>query len=184
MEELDKRLTSTWSKPPASSNFLGFSRAHAWSSVIMTEADRLPYMQAEGMSHLKVNQFCEDCTVMQLCATHEPMARNDNVDLNPAHQAAIVAAGYCMIECGGEGDCFYHSMLFLAKLFRKDLFDKWVNHRQLREQSCQNLSVRCYHYVMYLSVLKLYPGSQQFSFYMLRRRQRNVVIHGVHPIEE
>jgi hypothetical protein len=140
---LRERAEQTWTR----SLHTGLSRGDAWSGVQIQPADRLPFMTAEGMSDFKVNQFCEDCKESQLCKTHEAMASNalGQDHLTYLHVSAMKAAGYCMVECGGDGDCFYHSMLFLAQLHRRDLYNAWGgNHDSFRKQSCDKLLVRCY----------------------------------------
>ncbi len=141
-------------------------RGPAWSLVNMKPADRLPFMDVQGMSHLRVNQFCEVCKESELCSTHAALASNDNVDFVPKHIDAMKAAGYCMVECGGAGDCFYYSMLFLASIYNVELYHAWHDHKNLRKKTCDNLLVTCYIMLcllMFLSILKLYPGSQQFA---------------------
>jgi hypothetical protein len=101
-------------------------------------------MTADGMTHFRVNQFCELCREWQLCKTHEAMASNDDTDLTPSHFSAMKATGHCLVECGGGGDCFYHSMLFLAKLYRNDLYIAWGDHDKFRKQSCDKLLVIYY----------------------------------------
>lgn len=49
------------------------------------------------------------------------------------------AAGYCLVECGGYGDCFYHSMLFIARLFRPSLAAKWKDPKNFRNLTCQTI---------------------------------------------
>ena len=107
----------------------------------MKPADQLPFMTEDGLTHFRVNQFCEACTNWCLCSTHAALVNVKNVDFIPKHLDAMKAAGYCMVECGGGGDCFYHSMLFLAKLFCTDLYQAWHDHDQFRKQTCDNLLV-------------------------------------------
>ncbi len=116
-------------------------RGPAWSLVNMKPADRLPFMNTEGMSQFRVNQFCEDCREWELCSTHAALASNDNVDFLPKHVEAMKAAGYCMVECGGAGDCFYHCMLFLASIYNEELYHAWLDHDNLRKKTCDNLLV-------------------------------------------
>jgi hypothetical protein len=114
-----------------------FPRGDAWRSVVVTLEDQLPCI--DGMTHFKVNQFCELCTHETLCSTHDGMRGIENVDLTQKHLRAIKDAGCCLVECGGDGDCFYHSMLFIAQLFVPDLYNIWQTHHQFREKVCDNL---------------------------------------------
>jgi hypothetical protein len=41
------------------------------------------------------------------------------------------------VECGGDGDCFYHSVLFLAELFVPELLAQCRSHQDLRQQVCE-----------------------------------------------
>jgi hypothetical protein len=141
---------SRWTKPPASSDIVFLPRGLAWLDVCVKPADLLPRMTADGMTHLRVNQFCDLCREWQLCKTHEAMASHDNADLTPSHFSAMKATGYCLVECSGAGDCFYHSMMFLAKLHRNDLYIAWGDHDKFRKQSCDNLLVAYYHDVVYV----------------------------------
>jgi hypothetical protein len=119
------------------------SRGRAWREVNLKPADRLPFMTTDGMEHFRVNQFCEDCTEWVLCPTHAPLESRQHADdaLMIKHMNAMKAAGYCLVECGGGGDCFYHSMLFLAKMYNADLYQAWHDHDQLRKTTCDNLLV-------------------------------------------
>jgi hypothetical protein len=136
VETPSKRRRQHWATLPVSSPF---SRGDAWSSVVITPADYLPFHTGSNMAHFKVNQFCESCTHETLCTTHEAMRNSENVDLTRKHMAAITAAGYCLVECGGNGDCFYHSMLFIAQLFVPELYNQWQTHQRFRETVCKNL---------------------------------------------
>lgn len=100
----------------------------------MKPADRLPFVGA-----FRVNQYCEECSEWQLCPTHDAMKSQEPVDLTPLHMQAMEAAGYCLVECGGSGDCFYHCMLFLARLHMSRLVEKWVNHEHFRTITCEAL---------------------------------------------
>jgi hypothetical protein len=111
----------------------------AWNSVKAMPSDFLPNFPD---SHFKINQYCEECKDSKLCPTHEPMVCRTSVDLTARHFAAMKLSGHCMIECGGGGDCFYHSMMFLAKLFRQDLDRTWGSHAKLRALTCEKLKVR------------------------------------------
>jgi hypothetical protein len=151
----------------ASPEIVFHSRGPAWREVNVKPADRLPMMAEDGMTHFRVNQFCEDCGDWDLCSVHAALVSNENVDFLPKHFNAMKAAGYCMVECGGEGDCFYHSMLFLAKLHDANLFETWHDHDQFRKKTCDNLLVFHYLYmyyvVMILSILKMFPGYRRFA---------------------
>lgn len=157
--------TSTWTRvhPEVVFRF----RGPAWSLVNVKPADRLPFMDVDGMHQFRVNQFCEDCNEWELCSTHAALASNDNVDFIPKHVQAMKAAGYCMVECGGAGDCFYHSMLFLASIYNQELYRAWHDHDTLRKKTCDNLLVTCHITMlcslMFLSILRMYPGTQQFA---------------------
>jgi hypothetical protein len=150
MERSARAAESRWTKPPSSSDIVFLSRGPAWLGVHVKPADRLPRMTADGMTHFRVNQFCDLCREWQLCKTHEAMASNDNTDLTASHFSAMKATGHCLVECGGAGDCFYHSMLFLAKLYRNDLYIAWGDHDKFRKQSCDKLLVIYYHAYVYV----------------------------------
>ena len=160
-----------WIQPQPSAGVV--SRGRAWLEVNVKLSDRLPRMTAEGLTHFPVNQYCEDCRESELCKTHAPLVSNDNVDFIHKHLNAMKAAGYCLVECGGNGDCFYHSMLFLARIYNQRLYHAWRDHDQFRKQTCDNLLVTCYITMLcllnFLSILKTYPGSQQFAFIGVRR---------------
>ncbi len=137
-----------WTKPQASPGIVFHSRGPAWREVNVKPADRLPLMTEEGMTHFRVNQFCEVCTESQLCSVHAALVSNENVDFIPKHLNAMKAVGYCLVECGGDGDCFYHSMLFLAKLYDADLYQAWHDHDRFRKNTCDNLLVFHYLYLL------------------------------------
>jgi hypothetical protein len=139
---LDRRSKAKkrWVGTPVNASWTSLS--DAWRSVISKPSDFLPNHTEPHLCHLKINQFCEDCTESQLCATHDSMKRLTELDLTERHFAAMKQSGHCMVECGGSGDCFYHSMLFLAKLFRPDLFHAWGSHSKLRADTCEKLNVR------------------------------------------
>jgi hypothetical protein len=177
IEELAVR--TNWSKPPASPLVLT-SRGRAWSDVMLKPADRLPFMDVDGMTHLRINQFCEQCTNSKLCSEHEGIASTENVDLIPTHMHAMKAAGYCMVECGGGGDCFYHSMLFLARMYDQQLYDAWHDHDKFRKNTCDNLLVIIV-YCIILSILTMYPDCRQFAFSGIIAWGRDDGICGVHP---
>jgi hypothetical protein len=62
------------------------------------------------------------------------------VDLTELHMRAMKESGYCLVECGGGGDCFYHSMLFLARLHNMEvLVDQWKDHSTFRTSTCEKL---------------------------------------------
>jgi hypothetical protein len=128
-----------WIRLPHNAQVL--SRGEAWQQVQVKASDFLPYHSDPGMACFKINQCCEDCREWKLCARHEAMASKEFIDLTPAHYAAMKAAGYCLVECGGDGDCFYHCMMFLAQLFRPNVYKKWGNHKQLRMATCNSLMV-------------------------------------------
>jgi len=87
----------------------------------------------------RVNQDCEQCTDRALCKTHDAMKSKKAIDLTTLHMDAMQAAGYCLVECGGYGDCFYHSMLFIARLFRPPLAAKWKDPKNFRNLTCQTI---------------------------------------------
>ena len=87
----------------------------------------------------RVNQDCEQCTDRALCKTHDAMKSKKAIDLTTLHMDAMQAAGYCLVECGGYGDCFYHSMLFIARLFRPSLAAKWKDPKNFRNLTCQTI---------------------------------------------
>ncbi len=131
--------TVAWTRMPHRVGWL--SRGDAWLQVVTRPADLLPFMSAEGMTHFRINQFCELCTEWQLCQEHNAMKSNDRVDLTHLHLLAAEAAGYCFVECGANGDCFYHSMMFLARLHCQQLYQKWGNHEKFRQSTCAHLLV-------------------------------------------
>ena len=87
----------------------------------------------------RVNQDCEQCTDRALCKTHDAMKSKKAIDLTTLHMEAMQAAGYCLVECGGYGDCFYHSMLFIARLFRPSLAAIWKDPKNFRNLTCQTI---------------------------------------------
>ena len=87
----------------------------------------------------RVNQDCEQCTDRALCKTHDAMKSKKAIDLTTLHMDAMQAAGYCLVECGGYGDCFYHSMLFIARLFRPSLAAIWKDPKNFRNLTCQTI---------------------------------------------
>ena len=150
------RRQEVWTRIPPEDPFR--LRGPAWSLVNVKPADRLPFMETDEMSHFRVNQFCEDCTEWRLCSAHEALASNDNVDFIAKHVEAMKSAGYVMVECGGQGDCFYHSMLFLASIYDQELYSEWHDHDTFRKKTCANLLVvLCF--LMFLTTLLLYVSS-------------------------
>jgi hypothetical protein len=165
---IDEMVLRRSTKSPSASSLL--SRGHAWSHVNLRQADRLPFMYPDRRydssieGQFKVNQYCDECTDSTLCSTHQAMASNDDVDLMPKHCTAMKAAGYCLVECGGNGDCFYHSMLFLARIYDRELYNAWHDHDRFRKQTCDKLLVTlvtCYItmfcLLMFLSILTMCP---------------------------
>ena len=111
------------------------SRADAWARVAIKPAERLP--RAPG-TNLPINHNCVDCRGEQFCKTHNRMMTP--VDFTELHMRAMKESGYCLVECGGGGDCFYHSMLFLARLHNmEDLVDQWKDHSTFRTSTCEKL---------------------------------------------
>ena len=53
----------------------------------------------------------------QLIAAHYSNAASSNIpqDFTVAHMATIKGAGHVLVECGGDGDCFYHCIAWLAQ---------------------------------------------------------------------
>ena len=117
------------------------TKADAWRVVECMESDYLPNFTEKHLLDFKVNQFCDACQGNTLCATHKVMKCNDLVDLTQKHFSAVKVSGHCIVECGGEGDCFYHSMMFLAQMFRQDLYKQWGSHDKLRRDTCEKLLV-------------------------------------------
>ena len=112
-------------------------RAVAWARVVIKPAERLP--RASG-TNLPINHDCVDCRGEELCEKHNPMMTQD-VDFTELHMKAMKASGYCLVECGGGGDCFYHSMLFLARLHDIErLVTQWKDHSTFRTITCDNLN--------------------------------------------
>lgn len=152
MEVLQRRQEG-WTRVPPEEPFR--PRGPAWSLVNAKPADRLPFMDGDAMSNFRVNQFCEECSEWQLCSAHEALASIDNVDFIAKHVEAMKATGYVMVECGGAGDCFYHSMLFLASIYDQELYREWHDHDNFRKNTCDNLLVMlCL--LMFLTILILY----------------------------
>ena len=111
------------------------SRADAWALVAIKPAERLP--RASG-TNSPINHDCGDCRGEQLCKTHNRMMTR--VDFTELHMRAMKQSGYCLVECGGGGDCFYHSMLFLARLHNMEyLVDQWKDHSTFRKRTCEKL---------------------------------------------
>jgi hypothetical protein len=128
-----------WTRLPQEMSWL--SRGHSWQMVHIRPADRLPLMFPGTDSNLRVNQFCEDCREWKLCGGHEQMVSTTPFDFTELHMRAMDRAGYCLVESGGGGDCFYHSMLFLARMYNQALFKKWCNHEHFRKITCDHLLV-------------------------------------------
>ena len=128
-----------WTRLPQEMSWL--SRGHSWQMVHIRPADRLPLMFPGTDSNLRVNQFCEDCREWKLCGGHEQMLSTTPFDFTELHMRAMDRAGYCLVESGGGGDCFYHSMLFLARMYNQALFKKWCNHEHFRKITCDHLLV-------------------------------------------
>ena len=121
-------------KPPASPGWV--TRSDAWARVEIKPADRLP--RCPG-SNLPVNHLCDHCREDQLCPEHRKLLTID-FDFTELHMQAMNASEYCLVECGGGGDCFYHSMLFLARLHNvRHLVTKWKDHKSFRETTCEQL---------------------------------------------
>ena len=102
----------------------------------------LPFMTAENMTGFKVNQFCERCNDLLLCDVHNamiPSGASNVTDRTVRHMASMKATDRFFMECGGEGDCFYHSVMGIAKLFLPALAQRWGSHVKLRKTVCQFL---------------------------------------------
>jgi hypothetical protein len=153
-----------WTKPQASPGIVFHYRGPAWREVNVKPADRLPLMTADGMTHFRVNQFCEDCREWELCPTHAALEATHHAEdaLMPKHFNAMKAVGYCLVECGGAGDCFYHSMLFLAKMYNADLYQAWHDHDQFRKTTCDNLLVLYYLYLLCCDVFEYTQNVSRF----------------------
>ena len=122
----------SWERVP---QVVCISRADAWARVAIKPAERLP--RASG-TNLPINHNCVDCRGEQFCKTHNRMMTR--VDLTELHMRAMKESGYCLVECGGGGDCFYHSMLFLSRLHNmEDLVDQWKDHSTFRTSTCEKL---------------------------------------------
>jgi hypothetical protein len=122
----------SWERVP---QVVCISRADAWARVAIKPAERLP--RASG-TNLPINHNCVDCRGEQFCKTHNRMMTP--VDFTELHMRAMKKSGYCLVECGGGGDCFYHSMLFLARLHNmEDLVDQWKDHSTFRTSTCEKL---------------------------------------------
>lgn len=76
-------------------------------------------------------------------------ARQPN-DFTSQHFEAFQTSNWVLVECGGGGNCFYHSALFLLRLFFPDFMlisqgrmvsvqDKSVTHKVLRNATCAHL---------------------------------------------
>lgn len=135
-----KMRDAAWMTMPLNDEWL--ERGNAWGRVVMSEADYLPPHSTHPQ--FKVNHFCETCAedTSKLCQEHAKLKDAGNVNLTYKHFAAVRASGHCLVECGGNGDCFYHSMLFIAKLFRPDLFEQWQTHAKFRVLVCEELTNR------------------------------------------
>ncbi len=105
---------------------------HAIPTIAISEDFYLPFSQIEGQEHLKVNQFCEDCTESSLCSVHKAMVpKTKESDFTHLHMTALRESGRAVVECGGEGDCFYHSALWLMHHFGVSA-GNGIDHKQLR----------------------------------------------------
>jgi hypothetical protein len=103
-------------------------------------ADFLPFLSDKGMTHLKPNHGCQSCTSERLCQRHQALVLGvGNLDLTVRHSELLWASNRIFVECGGNGDCFYHSVMFLAELFLPHLARQWCNHETLRLANCRHL---------------------------------------------
>ena len=108
--------------------------------VIVDDSIFLPFMTAKNMEHLRVNQFCEQCSTQRLCDTHQSMVPKKKVaDFTPLHMDALRKSGRALVECGGAGDCFYHSVLWLMQLFEPKKASRYVDHVELRAATTSHL---------------------------------------------
>ena len=62
-------------------------------------------------------------------------------DFTIFHMQAIKDSSRVIIECGEDGNCFYHCMLFLARRFQPSLCTStaWDSHLTLRQAVCEHL---------------------------------------------
>ena len=124
----------SWRQVPINDAWI--NRSDAWARVEIKQVDRLPRMPG---TQFPVNQYCEDCEDDNLCQEHGKLMTKD-VDFTQLHMQAMNASGYCLVECGGGGDCFYHSMMFLARLHDcSELVTKWKDHASFRKTTCKQL---------------------------------------------
>lgn len=68
-------------------------------------------------------------------------------DYTESHFAGFLAKGQVVVECGKQGNCFYHSCLFMLKMFAPDLQINGVdikafNHLSLRVATVEHLRNR------------------------------------------
>ena len=100
-------------------------------SIAIPASFYLPWSATKGQEQFKVNQYCEDCTNSSLCSVHEAMVpTKKNGDFTHLHMTALRQSGRAVVECGGKGDCFYHSALWLMKHVGAIEMD--MDHKQLR----------------------------------------------------
>jgi hypothetical protein len=60
-------------------------------------------------------------------------------DYTVMHNTYFNDQGLLRVECGGDGNCFYHVCLFLVKMFLPDKYGIGMSHRDLRNATVNNL---------------------------------------------
>ena len=82
----------------------------------MPAGDDLPPLPAIDDS-LNTKLFKRRRRADKLVAAHYSKAASSNIpqDFTFDHMATIKGAGHVLVECGGDGDCFYHCIAWLAQ---------------------------------------------------------------------
>ena len=106
-------------------------------------SEDLPYFQEAHLRQFRINHFCENCSTASpnLCPEHLTMVPTLGAgsDYTAIHMLAMKEANFALVECGGDGDCFYHSVVFLASLFQQSLFETWQNPKTCRTLVCEHV---------------------------------------------
>jgi hypothetical protein len=106
-------------------------------------SEDLPFFQEAHLRQFRINHFCENCSTASpnLCPEHLAMVPDLGAgsDYTAIHMRALKEANFALVECGGDGDCFYHSVVFLASLFQQSLFETWQNANTCRTLVCDHV---------------------------------------------
>ena len=95
--------------------------AHALRKATETTAERNPLA-------LQIKRRRLDGIILPAAAP--PATARDRTDFTELHLAVLQSLDCVIVECGGDGDCFYHCALWLAQTFCP--IPQWSDHLQLR----------------------------------------------------